>query len=283
MTALPEAPIDFANLFEVNLELFEGPIDLLLHLVKREELPIEKVSLAQVTTQYLSCIERIRHFDFDLAGEYLVMAATLLAIKSSVLLNEPVDPVVDNQGNEVDPTEELLARMKEMEIVQARALSLAGRAMLGVDVFEPAPSTGAVVTEFRLKDHDPLWLGQAFRRLLEKGGEKRDFVIMIDPVSIADRMVRIVDLLRDREVPIRFEEVVGDGNLSSVIASFIALLELCKRLLIVVRQDAVFDEIFIELAKGDPSLAEGNPAGDATGAEVVIAVDEYAGGLVAEG
>lgn len=266
---------DFAHFFEVNLELFEGPIDLLLHLVKREELPIEKVSLAQVTTQYLACIERLKHFDFDIAGEYLVIAATLLSIKSSVLLNEPAEPPPEEESNEGDPTQELLRRMQELEIFRKRAAELAARDLLGIDVFPAAPSTGAIVSEVRYRDHDPMLLGQAFRKLLQKSGESSSFIITVDPVSIADRMMTIVDLLRDRSgagrATLRFDEVVTDrSSVNAIISSFIALLELCKRLVIRVKQDKEFDEILIALSEFEiagvtlesefdlPAVADGN-------------------------
>ncbi|NMC63810.1 MAG: segregation/condensation protein A, partial [SAR324 cluster bacterium] len=84
-----------SQLFNVSLPLFDGPIDLLLHLVKTNELPISKVSLAEVAEQYMQCLELMKSLDLDVAGEYLVIAATLLAIKSSFLLNEPVELVMD--------------------------------------------------------------------------------------------------------------------------------------------------------------------------------------------
>ncbi|RIL11386.1 MAG: segregation/condensation protein A, partial [Proteobacteria bacterium] len=106
-------PDAYAHFFEVKLDVFDGPIDLLLHLVKQNELPIEKVSLAKVASQYLECLEKMRYFDLDVAGEYLVIAATLVSIKSSILLNQPVELVEDEEGNLVDPHEELLNRLRE--------------------------------------------------------------------------------------------------------------------------------------------------------------------------
>jgi segregation and condensation protein A len=89
----------YSRFFEVKLELFDGPLDLLLHLVKKKELPIEKVSLSEVTGQYLECIKSLRYYDVEVAAEYLVIAATLLSVKASVLLNEPVELVPDENGD----------------------------------------------------------------------------------------------------------------------------------------------------------------------------------------
>ncbi len=87
---------EYPHFFEVQVDLFKGPIDLLLHLVKQKELPLEEISLAEVADQYMHCLEQMRRFDLEIAGEYLVIAATLLSIKSSHLLNEPVELVEDD-------------------------------------------------------------------------------------------------------------------------------------------------------------------------------------------
>ena len=78
---------EYSHFFTVEIDQFNGPIDLLLHLVKQNELPVEKISLARVTSQYMHCIERMGKIDLEIAGEYLVIAATLLSIKSSILLD----------------------------------------------------------------------------------------------------------------------------------------------------------------------------------------------------
>jgi len=243
---------EFKHFFEVNLDLFEGPIDLLLHLVKREELPIERLSLAQVTEQYLHCIERLQNYDFDVAGEYLVIAATLLSIKSSMLVNEPAEIPENEEEKEGDlnPEEELLRRLREAEIFRQRAIALAARELLGVDVFPSAPASTSVVSEFRYKDHDPMLLGKAFKKLLDKSGEASSFVIDIDPISIADRMMTILDQLKETQRPLRFDEVVTDLSIPSIIATFCAVLELCKRFVVTVRQESIFGEIVVMLLDG---------------------------------
>ena len=100
--------------FSVQTPLFDGPIDLLLHLVKTNELPITKLSLAEVAEQYMQCLDMMRSLDLEIAGEYLVIAATLLSIKSSVLLDEPVEMVPDEEGNLYDPYEALLEQLGEL-------------------------------------------------------------------------------------------------------------------------------------------------------------------------
>ncbi|MCB0334091.1 MAG: segregation/condensation protein A, partial [Bdellovibrionales bacterium] len=151
-----DAVEEYPHFFEVQLAFFQGPIDLLLHLVKRNELSIETVSLAEVASQYLECLDKMRQFDLEVAGEYLVIAATLLAIKSSVLLDEPIELVEDEDGNLVDPHEELLRRLREAEVYKDGAQALGQRHMYGIDVFSPPSLLSKVkAPPSEIKDHDP--------------------------------------------------------------------------------------------------------------------------------
>lgn len=245
---------DYSHFFEVKLDLFDGPIDLLLHLVKSRELPIEKVSLAVVADQYLACIDAVREFDLEIAGEYLVIAATLLSIKSSVVLNQPVELIVDEEGNLINPHDELLMKLREAAVFKDKAAELSERDLLGVDVFS-APSSlndveGAPIT---LKPHDPYLLGKAFRKLLQKAAaDGNTYVVSYESVSIVERMMAILKVLEEAGQPVQFEKLIPEPlNRSSLIASFISLLELCKRQIISLKQDEVFEEIFVVLASKD--------------------------------
>jgi segregation and condensation protein A len=244
----------FSRFFEVKLELFDGPIDLLLHLVKKRELPIEKLSLSEVTTQYLECIRSLTYYDVELAAEYLVIAATLLSVKASVLLNDPVELVVDESGALVDPHEELLRRLKELERVRAAAEELGNRPLLGSEVFAP-PSKGVKIdpTLIPLADHQSELLVQAFQRVLQRLGEKaRVFSITIDAVSVVERMRTVVDSVRALGGRATFSSLFkGAYDRATAIGIFIALLELCKRRMVSVNQDAPRGEISISLAHAD--------------------------------
>ena len=249
----PKTPVinQYSHFFEVKLgNLFDGPIDLLLHLVKRNELPIETLSLAEVAAQYMQCIQEMRELDLEVAGEYLVIAATLLSIKSSILLNEPVELVLDDEGNLVDPHEELLRRLREAQIYREGAQFLGGRSMLGVDVFEPQSLLGDIeAPEVRYKPHDAILLGLAFKALLKRVGKTNPtFTISVDSVTIVERMMSIVDRLRNAAAPVAFEDLVPDQtSRGSIISSFLALLELAKRQMIQVRQDGMFSSVTIAL------------------------------------
>ncbi len=249
--------VDAAHFFEVKLDLFNGPIDLLLHLVKQRELEIEKVALAEVADQYMRCIEQFQRFDLDVAGEYLVIAATLVSIKSSILLNEPVELIEDEEGNLVDPHEELLRRLREAQIYRDGASHLSRTPVLGIDVFAPPPSLSQVEDpDVRLADHDPMLLGKAFQKVLAgAGGNQNLLTISVDSVTIVERMMTILETLKAEPKGVAFTRLVPDvGSVGAIVSTFIALLELCKRQAIKVRQDLSFDEIYIGLASSSENL-----------------------------
>jgi len=246
---------EYPHFFEVDLDLFHGPIDLLLHLVKRHELPLEKVSLAEVAGQYLHCLEQMRQFDLEIAGEYLVIAATLLSIKSGLLLGEPVEVVTDEDGNILDPHDELLARLREAAVYKEGAQALSGRGLLEIEVFAPHSHLKGVKTpEAPFKDHDPMLLGVAFRKVLASIGDQEESVysVQLEGVSIVDRMMGVLDQLKKAGRGVSFKALVPDlTSRGSLLATFLALLELCKRQAINVVQDQTFGEIEILLAQVD--------------------------------
>jgi len=246
--------------FEVKLDLFDGPLDLLLHLVKNRELPIEKLSLAVVTDQYLECIKRMRYYDVDVAAEYLVIAATLLAIKAGALLNESVEvPAMEEISGE-DLHEELLRRLRELELFRAAAGSLQHRPMLGHDVFG-SPERGVKIDSrlVPLANHEANILMVAFQNVLRRAGE-RSVVLSItaDPVSTVERMRTVVDRLQQTQGRSTFTQLLSDAtDRFSAIGIFVALLELCRRRIITVAQIGHGEEISIALAElGEPIVQD---------------------------
>lgn len=240
-------------MFTVEVEHFLGPIDLLLHLVKKNELEIEKISLAYVADQYVECLQKMRSVDLEIAGEYLVIASTLLSIKSSVLLQEPVELELDEEGNLVDPHEELLLRLKEASIYLEGAAMLEDLPMYGREVFAPVSTISDLPTPpDSYRAHDPYLLGVAFKKLLEKRGEEEvRYQITLDSVSIVDQMMGVLELLKNAKAPMTFESLVS-GTASGahlqrayIVGTFIALLELSKRQVLLVQQDD--DEITVAL------------------------------------
>lgn len=245
------------HFFNVDLDFFRGPVDLLLHLVKQNELPIEKVSLAEVATQYLDCIEALHLVDLDIAGEYLVIASTLLSIKSSVLLNEPVELVPDEDGNLINPHDELLRRLREAEIYKEGAAYLENKSCLGIEVFARQSSLGEQkVKDAPLKIHDPMVLGRAFRQLLEKT-KKTFYKITAVKVTVVQQMSYVLEKLRNCGGVVSFKKLVpATSDRLVLLTSFVALLELCKKQAIEVMQSDPFSDIDITLIDGSIDLRE---------------------------
>lgn len=236
--------------FEVRLDFFDGPIDLLLHLVKQRELPIEKISLALVADQYVSCIEHFENLDLEQAAEYLVLATTLLSIKAAVLLHGP-EPEAALGEDGPDPHEELLRKLREAAIYRDGAQLLGSRNMLGVDVFRTSSSIEQFDDRPDNEDlrFDSILLGKAFEKLLSRTGKSnREIEIFVDSVTVMERMVTILDLLQNaqRKHPsnsMSFRSLVGQvaevQARAQVISAFLALLELCKRRVIRISQGPV--------------------------------------------
>lgn len=236
-------------LFEVKLDFFDGPIDLLLHLVKKNELEIEKLSLVQVANQYLECLEAMKRIDLDVAGEYLVMATTLLAIKASFLLQEPIELEANEDGDLVDPSEELLRRLKEAQIYKEGARELSKAKILGFDVFaRPSSLKHFESGEVKLKDEDATLLAIAFGKVLKELKNRGDYVVEIDSVSIVDRMMSILDVIKKSSGSISFSSLAPSfKSVVDVVGAFCAVLELCRRHILKVYQKEAFDDIMLGL------------------------------------
>jgi segregation and condensation protein A len=250
----------YSRFFEVKLDLFDGPIDLLLHLVKKRELPIEKVSLAEVTGQYLECIKSLRYYDVEVAAEYLVIAATLLSVKASVLLNDPVELIPDENGELVDPHEELLSRLRELELFRAAAAHLQDRPVLGHDVFAPPPKISKIDPGLiPLANHSSELLSGAFQEVLKRLGERSaTFKITLDTVSIVERMRSVVDILKSCGGSTTFAHILsGIHDRISAVGTFVALLELCRRRVLGLKQDGPGAEIEICLVGSEGATTAG--------------------------
>ncbi|HMO02540.1 MAG TPA: segregation/condensation protein A [Oligoflexia bacterium] len=244
-----------SDFFRIELDRFSGPIDLLLHLVKKNELPIEKLSLALVSKQYLEALNQLKDLDIDIAGEYLVIAATLLSIKSSLLLNKPVDLPTED-GSLADPAEELLLRVQMAERFRFLASEIGSRPQLGIDVFSGKRTIdryGSPVYSYA--PHDAQLIKSAFLKALSKYQKQSvSYTIQLEPISIADRMRFILDKLSKTKEQIDFLDLLEQSSLSELIASFLAILELSKQRLIYVSQ--VETEICIGLQENFQSVTE---------------------------
>lgn len=232
--------------YVVSLPVFQGPLDLLLHLIEREELDITAVSLVQVTDQYLAYIEGVRETDLDSLADFLVVAARLLLIKSRALLPRP--PAVLGEEEEEDPGELLARQLREYKRYKEVARGLSQRESDGLHSFvrlAPAPKpSGRVDLEGITLDA----LLEAVRRALAVVPETPTVDHVVGPfrITIGERAAHILSLAA---AGTRFTFLSLLENARSrveIIVTLLAVLELFKRGKIAVRQESLFGEIFIE-------------------------------------
>jgi segregation and condensation protein A len=212
----------------VKLEVFEGPLDLLLHLIRLNEVDVADIPIAAISAQYLEYLDLMRELDIDVAADYLVMAATLAHIKSRVLL-----PPADDETEEgPDPREELARRLAEYATFKEAAQELGQRAILERDVFSFLPDPDDVPQKEPVLEANLFPLLEALQRVLRELPQKAGpHEVTIERFSIQDRMVRVMDLLREADQStLLFEELLRDGAVSRhfVVMTFLAILELTR-------------------------------------------------------
>lgn len=233
----------------VRTEAFEGPLDLLLHLIKKNELDIYNIPMAEITRQYLDYLDVMRELNLDVAGEFLVMASTLIQIKSQMLLPQVVDSVEDEQGE--DPRAELVRRLLEYDRYREASQLLISRELLHRDVFArdfPTAELDAFPAEEALPAVDMFELVDAFRRILAKAPKESFHEVGSENISIADRISDILEYLHGKE-SVDFEEIfAGSPTREFIVASFLAILELCRLRMIRLLQFENYGRILVRSA-----------------------------------
>lgn len=225
----------------IRLTVFEGPLDLLLHLIRENELEITDLPVSQVADQYLSYLDLMRELQLDVAAEYLVMAATLAWIKSRLLL-PPSEG--EEEDDEQDPRAALVARLLEYQRFKEAAQELEALPRLGRDRFAPPGERPEEVPDAeRDVALSLLPLVEAFRRVLKRANpEARIHQVFSEPVTVREQMVAIVDALeRDPTVELlaMLREICGEPPSRSIlVATFLALLELARLAVLRVFQSA---------------------------------------------
>jgi segregation and condensation protein A len=237
------------DLYNIKIPVFEGPFDLLLHLIRENKIDIYDIPIALITGQYLQYIEIMKELNLEIAGEFLVMAATLIHIKSRMLL--PPDEEVPSEELE-DPRLELVQRLLEYQTFKEAALSLRKREEEWMKVFRKEPISGeAEEGELYLFDINLFDLLEAFKKILDKAPP--DIVaITKETLTVKDRMSVIMEILEGQEA-VRFEEIFKVGIDSQregitriqLIITFIALLELIKLGLAKAYQEREFGNIWV--------------------------------------
>jgi segregation and condensation protein A len=236
--------------YEIKLDIFEGPLDLLLYLIRKNEIDIYNIPIALITEQYLEYLDMMRSLNLDLAGEYLVLAATLIHIKSRLLL-----PPAENeeQGEEgQDPRAELVRQLLEYQTFKEAALNLEARPLLDRDVFSRgAPAEDPAGTEE--EDEAMIEVGvfelvQAFRSIIAGLDKSDDLVIDTERMSLTDRINEIMERLSEKK-QLTFTELLGERtDRKRIVYTFLAILELMKLRMIRAYQAGPFGTIRLSLA-----------------------------------
>jgi segregation and condensation protein A len=233
----------------VRTEAFEGPLDLLLHLIKKNELDIYNIPMAEITRQYLDYLDVMRELNLDVAGEFLVMASTLIQIKSQMLLPQLQDAVDEEQGE--DPRAELVRRLLEYDRYREVSNVLIAREVLNRDVFTrdfPVAELDELPAEEALPAVEMFELVDAFRRILAKAPKESFHEVGCENISIADRISDILEYLKGRESADFEEFFAGSNSREFIVASFLAILELCRLRMIRLLQFENYGRILVRSA-----------------------------------
>lgn len=241
---------------EVKLQAFEGPLDLLLHLIEKNKVDIYDIPIVEITEQYLDYVSKMPKDDLDLASEFLVMAATLIDIKSRMLLPKEID----ENGEEIDPRAELVEKLIEYKMYKYAAVELrdmqvyAGKSMYKqptvpeeVSKYEPPVNLDSLLADVDLNK-----LNDIFQMVLKRQVDKIDPVrskfgkIEMEEVSLPDKITYVSTTVKKRK-KCKFKQLLEEAHSKvEVIVSFLAILELIKVGEIEVRQNETFGEIYID-------------------------------------
>lgn len=233
--------------YQCKLEIFEGPLDLLLHLIKEQKMDIYDISIAQITRQYMEYLEMLQELNLDLVGEYLVMAAELARIKSKILLPAPeVGDEFDAGGGE-DPRAELMRRLQEYQRYRDAAFELRLKEHDRQQVFVRG---GQIEIEESSEDKESVDasvfdLLKAYQKILNTKSFEKDYEIEINEMSVTDQIQHIMEILNSSE-SVTFESLFTVLNTKQeVVVTFLAILELMRLKLLRVQQVRHFETIRI--------------------------------------
>ena len=224
------------ELYKVQIDdIFEGPMDLLVHLIKKHEMDIYDISIALITEQYLEYLQWMKAINIDVAGDFILMASTLTKIKSRMLL-----PVHEEETDDEDPRLEIVKPLEEYLQLKSAANELIARNLLGEDTFvrNPDQENHSMDQDGKIIKVGLFELIDAFQTILEKISEHRGVdIITADTVSVRDRIVQIVEIFETRK-SVTFNELFPmNTDKSEVVVTFLAILEMVRLSLINIVQN----------------------------------------------
>ena len=218
----------------VLTDIFEGPMDLLVHLIKKNEVDVYDIPIALITEQFLEYLEWMKSMNIDFAGDFIVMASTLTQIKSRMLL-----PIHNGDPEEEeDPRQEITRPLVEYLQIKSAAEDLAARQLLGEDIFARNPATveGLIAAEGDLVKIGLFELIDAFQTILEKFSPDHLVELTADSLSVKDRITELVDIFQNQKSLTFTELFAADSNKGEVIVTFLAILEMVKLSMVQIAQ-----------------------------------------------
>lgn len=229
------------EIYNIKIPVFEGPLDLLLHLIRENKIDIYDIPISLITRQYLKYIEILKELNLDIAGEFLAMAATLIYIKSRMLI--PPDEEAPPEEQE-DPRQELVERLVEYQKFKEAAVQLKEKEEVWMKVFQREPVLDEDEGEIYLSDVSLFDLLSALKKILETAPPEVG-TITKSTLTVKDRMSIIIEMIEGQEA-LRFEELFkGSITRAQLIVTFIALLELIRLGLIRAYQERHFGNIWV--------------------------------------
>jgi segregation and condensation protein A len=255
--------------YQVKLPVFEGPLDLLLHLIREHRVDIYDIPIALITRQYLEYLDLLQELNLSVAGEFLVMAATLVQIKSRMLLPREEQP--ESAEPEEDPREELVRRLLEYQRFKDAAEELEDREAAWRDVFrrEPTAMPQVEIEEYELGELSVFDLLTSLREVLDRVPDQTIMEVTIETLTVRDRMTAIIerfDAMPEGE-RVRFHQLFdAAATRTAVIVTFLALLELVKMHVLGLRQtspNAEIDVLRLESVSAEDGGNGNGPQGDA--------------------
>ncbi len=227
---------------EVFLETFEGPLDLLLYLIRRQNLNILEINVAQITAQYMEYIGLMQALQLELVGEYLVMAALLAEIKSRMLLPRPVS----EEEDENDPRAELIRRLQEYEQIKTAAERMEELPRAERDIFPVHPERPELVREQVEPDVDLKEILLALAKVLKRADMNASHSVQMEPLSVRERMTDVLSRVSEATEHVPFISLFrrAEGRLG-VIVTFLAIMELVRERLLDVVQNEPFAPIYL--------------------------------------
>ncbi len=241
------------NAIDIHLENFEGPLDLLMHLIKKNNLDIYDIPIAQITSEYLQYLDVMKSLNLEVAGEFLVMAATLMQIKAKLLLPAPE---VEGGESGPDPRGALVSMLEEYQRYKEASKDMNGRFNRYKDAFYRGSPVFS--SEEKYLDLDFYALMDAVKRAFQRAEPTRE--VEADQFPIESRVAKIQQMLEGREWLLLDDVFAAETKRLGVITCFMALLELIKQRKILVSQDEAYQEVRIYPAP--PAPAEEKPAAE---------------------